>query len=48
MRKREEKVAKSAWRESEQPVGFIKTKNLRPLRRGVGLYVAAKRGYAAT
>ena len=48
MRKGEQKVAKSVWRESEQPVAFIKTKNLCPLRHGVGLYVVAKRGYATT
>ena len=46
-KKNERRRGKSVWRESEQLVGFIKTKNLCPLRRGVGLYTATKCGYAA-
>ena len=48
MKEGEERAAKFVWKENEQPNEFIKTKNLRPLRRGVGLYATAKRGYAAT
>ena len=32
---------------NEKPFGYLKTKNLRPLRHGVGIYAAVKRGYAA-
>ena len=41
MREGEEREAKSIWRENKQPVGFIKTKNLRSLRRDIRLYATA-------
>ena len=46
MREGEDQSTKISWGKNEQPVGYLKTKNLLPLCHCVGLYAVVKHGYA--